>query len=55
MVSLFRHEPVNNQLNFDHLKGPRSLEAGRAYAGNTKKGFMGERGLELWLKGEKLA
>lgn len=46
---------MNNQLNFDHLKDPKSLEAGRLSAGNTKEGCMEKMGLELWLKGEEAA
>lgn len=41
---------MNNQLIFDHLKGPSSLGARRACAGNTKEGFMEKMGLELWLE-----
>lgn len=46
---------MNNQLIFDRLKGPKSLEARRACAGNTKEGFVEKMGLELWLKGEEAA
>lgn len=40
LVLLLIHEPMNNQLNFDHPQGPRSLEAGRECARNTKGAFM---------------
>jgi hypothetical protein len=40
VVSLLLHEPMNSQLNFDHLKGPKSLETGNKHAGSTKGGFI---------------